>query len=259
MATPISRDTVVDTLVSRIREDVVSGRYQPGSYLPPERDLAAGYQVTRTSLKHATVRLVQAGLLETKHGVGTRVRDYERLGGPELLPMLITTAGPEWMEEIFEVRREIGTLIAARAATNAGPEHRERLRALHGEVGDAADAAAAQLADCEVHRVLAAAGGNRVFGLLVNALLNAYMEVAELLRAPFADPRRAAERLTPLVEAVCAGEPSEAHAAAERYLQETEQIMLDALGDGLDAPGEGDARRERDQGTRDRRRGGRSR
>src|SRR5690606_40116090 len=78
---PIPRDTVVDSLVDRLRDDVLSGRYPPGSYLPPERELAAGYEVTRTSLKHAIVRLAQAGLLETRHGVGTRVRDYERLGG----------------------------------------------------------------------------------------------------------------------------------------------------------------------------------
>lgn len=229
MATPINRDTIVDALVNRLRADIVSGRYPPGSYLPPERELAAGYEVTRTSLKHAIVRLAQAGLVETKHGVGTRVRDYERLGGPELLPMLIATAGPEWLGEIFEVRREIGVLVAARAAVHAAPEHRERLRDLLAEVAGAPDAAAAQLADSEVHRVLAAAAGNRVYGLLVNALLNAYMEVREALRAPFTDPRGAAERLAPVVEAVHAGEPDRARAAADAYLAETERLMLDGL------------------------------
>jgi GntR family transcriptional repressor for pyruvate dehydrogenase complex len=229
VATPITRDTIVDALVNRLRADILSGRYPPGSYLPPERELAAGYEVTRTSLKHAIVRLAQAGLVETKHGVGTRVRDYERLGGPELLPMLIAKAGPEWVEEIFEVRREIGVLVAARAAVHAAPEHRERLRGLVAEVAGAGDAAAAQLADCEVHRVLAAAAGNRVYGLLVNALLNAYMEVRELLQAPFADPRLAAERLAPVVEAVRAGEPDRAGAAAEAYLAETERLMLEGL------------------------------
>src|SRR5262245_17239611 len=103
MTSAISRDTIVDALVNRLRDDVLSGRYQPGSYLPPERELADAYQVTRTSLKHAIVRLGQAGLLETRHGVGTRVRDYEQLGGPELLPMLVTAAGPEWADEIFEI------------------------------------------------------------------------------------------------------------------------------------------------------------
>lgn len=241
MATPISRGSIVDALVSRIRDDVVSGRYPPGSYLPSERDLAAAYQVTRTSLKHAIVRLVQAGLLETKHGVGTRVRDYERLGGPELLPMLIRTAGPGWIGEIFEVRREIGMLVAGRAAANADPEHRTRLRALHTAVAEAADAAAAQHADCEVHRVLAAASGNRVYGLLVNGVLNAYMEVAEALREPFTDPARAADRLAPLIEAVCAGDVEAARGAAEAYLRETGALMLGGIASAPTAEGDTEA------------------
>src|SRR4051812_14195922 len=116
MTGAIPRDTIVDTLAGRLRAAILSGPYPPGASLPPERDLPQGYAVTRTSPKHAIVRLVQAGLLETRHGVGTRVRDYERFGGPELLPMLVATAGPAWMAEIFEVRRGGGAPLAPPAA-----------------------------------------------------------------------------------------------------------------------------------------------
>lgn len=226
MTEPVTRDTVVDALVARLRAEVLGGTYPPGSYLPPERELAAGYGVTRTSLKHAFARLVQAGLLETKHGVGTRVRDYERLGGPDLLPMLVLTDAPGWLDEIFAVRREVGALIAAKAAEHGTAQQRSRLRELLAAVRSAADADAAQLAECEVHRLLAAATGNRVYRFLVNALLNAYLEVRDLLREPFSDPVAAAARLAPLVDAVCAGDPSAAHTAADAYLAETGRLML---------------------------------
>ncbi|XRQ02321.1 FadR/GntR family transcriptional regulator [Actinomadura welshii] len=223
---PIPRDTVVDSLVDRLRDDVLSGRYPPGSYLPAERELAAGYEVTRTSLKHAIVRLAQAGLLETRHGVGTRVRDYERLGGPELLPMLVSTAGPAWMREIFEVRREVGAQVAAKAAANADAAHRDRLRELAERLRDAAGGDAAQLTECEIHRVIAGATGNRVYGFLVNALLNAYLQVREGFTHAFADPAAAADRIAPLVDALCAGDPARARAAADAYFAETEAIMV---------------------------------
>ncbi|MFD0687150.1 FadR/GntR family transcriptional regulator [Actinomadura fibrosa] len=225
-ASPISRDTVVDSLVDRLRHDVLSGRYPPGSYLPPERQLAAAYEVTRTSLKHAIVRLAQAGLVETRHGVGTRVRDYERLGGPELLPMLASSVGAAWMAEIFQARREVGALVAAKAAANGTAEQRDRLRGLAAELRAADGADAAQLAECEMHRVIASATGNRVYGLLVNALLNAYLAVREGFRHAFADPEAAAARIAPLLDALCAGDAERARAAADAYYAETEAVML---------------------------------
>ncbi|WP_230688707.1 FadR/GntR family transcriptional regulator [Micromonospora sp. WMMD558] len=229
--TRIAHDSLVDALVNRIRDDVLARRYPAGSRLPPERDLAASYGVTRTSLKHALVRLAQAGLLETRHGVGTVVLDYRRHGGPDLLPMLLTHALGEgtdgrWLVEVFEVRQEVGALVAARAAAHRGADQADALRAQLAAVTAARDADAAQLAEAEVHRMLAAAAGNRVYELLVNSLLKAYLEVRSLFRAPFADPAVAGARLAPLVDAVCAGAPDAARTAAEEYLARTRELML---------------------------------
>ncbi|WP_205863338.1 GntR family transcriptional regulator [Planosporangium thailandense] len=223
---PISRQGVVDALVARLRADVLAERYPPGAYLPPERDLAARYGVTRTSLKHALVRLVETGLLETRHGVGTRVRDYKRDAGADLLPFLVAEAGPDWLAEIFQARREIGALVAAAAAEHATAAQREHLRTLVDDVRAAPTTDVAQQAECAVHRTLAAACRNRVYALLVNSLLRAYDEVRHLFAAPFADPVAAAARLAGLVAAVAAGDRRAAHAAAEAYYVETERLML---------------------------------
>ncbi|MEU4037304.1 FadR/GntR family transcriptional regulator [Streptomyces collinus] len=224
----LPRETIVDVLESRLREDILAGRHPAGSYLPPERTLADGYGVTRTTLKHAFGRLTQAGLLETRHGVGTRVRDYLRLGGADLLPMLVRHS-PDWIGEVFEVRRHIGTLIAARAAARATERQRAGLRALLAAVGDATDPDAVQLADVEVHRALARATGNRVYVLLTNTLFNAYLPVRAVLRAPFTDARVARGRLEPVVDAVVTGDEAGARHAAEHYLTVTERIMLESL------------------------------
>jgi DNA-binding FadR family transcriptional regulator len=226
---PVVRDSVVDEVVERILADVLDGTYPPGSFLPAERELALGYRVTRTSLKHALVRLAQLGMVETRHGVGTQVRDYERFGGPELLPLLVQSpSSAAWMDEIFEARREIGSLVAARAALNATAQERTQLQALHAQVGAATAGDGVQLAELEVHRLLAAASGNRVYVLLANALLNAYLPVRAFLRAPFEDPAAARDRLHGLVDAVCAGAEARARAAADAYLSETERLMLGA-------------------------------
>ncbi|GES27597.1 GntR family transcriptional regulator [Streptomyces angustmyceticus] len=224
----LPRETVVDVLENRLREEILTGRYPAGDYLPTERRLAERYGVNRTTLKHAYGRLLQAGLLETRHGVGTKVRDYLRLGGADLLPMLVRHS-PDWTGEIFEVRRSVGALIAERAAARAGRKHHEELRALLAAVRAAEGGDAVQLADIEVHRALARATGNRVYVLLTNTLFHAYLPVRSALVRPFTDPEAAHDRLAPVVEAVVAGERDAARAAAESYLTATERIMLEEL------------------------------
>lgn len=224
----LPRETIVDALEKRLREDILAERHPAGSYLPPERELADGFGVTRTSLKHAFGRLTHAGLLETRHGVGTRVRDFLRLGGADLLPMLVLHS-PDWIGEIFEVRRSVGMLIAERAATRATAVQVTKLRLLLAAVGDAAGGEPVQLADVEVHRALARATGNRVYVLLTNTLFNAYLPVRGALVGPFEDPRAARDRLAPVVEAVAAGDREAARTAAGDYLSATEAMMLDGL------------------------------
>ncbi|WP_431965983.1 FadR/GntR family transcriptional regulator [Actinacidiphila sp. bgisy160] len=224
---PLPRETIVDVLERRLQEDILGGTHPAGSLLPPEHRLAEGYGVTRTTVKHAFGRLTQAGLLETRHGVGTRVRDYLRLGGADLLPMLVRH-NPEWLADIFEVRAGVGALIAERAAGGT-PRQRDRLRTLLDAVAAAADPDAVQLADAEVHRALARATGNRVYVLLTNTLFAAYLPLRSRLVAPFRDPAEAAARLEPLVTAVSHGDASAARTAARAYLAETQRIMLGAL------------------------------
>jgi GntR family transcriptional repressor for pyruvate dehydrogenase complex len=224
----LPRETIVDVLEARLREDILAGRHPAGSYLPPERQLADGYGVTRTTLKHAFGRLVQAGLLETRHGVGTKVRDYARLGGADLLPMLVRHDA-KWVREIFEVRRSVGALIAERAAARATRTQQAELGSLLEAVREADGADAVQLADVEVHRALARATGNRVYVLLTNTLFNAYLPVRAALRGPFTDPEAAHRRLAPVVEAVTSGDSRRARAAADAYLSDTERIMLEGL------------------------------
>ncbi|MFF8513306.1 FadR/GntR family transcriptional regulator [Streptomyces sp. NPDC015492] len=224
----LPRESIVDVLEAQLRKDILAGRHAIGSLLPPERQLAQGYGVNRTTLKHAFSRLVQAGLLETHHGIGTRVRDFARMGGADLLPMLVRH-NPDWIGEIFEVRRSVGALIAERAAAKASDMQRSELVRLLEAVGTADAGDGVQLADIEVHRALARATGNRVYVLLTNTLLNAYFPVRAALVSPFTDPVVARDRLKPVIDAVAAGDRDAAKGTAEAYLRSTERVMVEGL------------------------------
>ncbi|MFK4123077.1 FadR/GntR family transcriptional regulator [Streptomyces longwoodensis] len=223
-AEAIVRQSVVDVLEERLRTSILDGALQPGSLLPPERELAASYGVTRTTLKHALSRLEQAGLLRTRHGVGTRVLDFLKSGGADLLPLLVGQDGG-WLADVFEARRAIGTLIARKAAAECGTAQAVRLRAAVDAVAGAPDAAGAQLAELEVHRELARTTGNRVYVLLTNTLLNAYLPVRHLMTTSFADPATVADRVLRVVEPVADGKADEAGRAAEDYFRLTAEEM----------------------------------
>src|SRR5260370_39776772 len=56
-----------------LEERIRSGAFPPGSYLPPERDLAVQMRVSRTSVREALLALVVKGL------VAIRVGDSEQV------------------------------------------------------------------------------------------------------------------------------------------------------------------------------------
>lgn len=58
-----------------IEGQTVDGNLKVGERLPPERDPADRLAVSRTVLREAVRIMVTKGLLETRHGVGTTVRE----------------------------------------------------------------------------------------------------------------------------------------------------------------------------------------
>jgi GntR family transcriptional regulator len=57
-----------------LREAIESGQLAPDDALPPERDLAADFGVSRITVRKAVDGLVQEGLLVRRQGSGTFVR-----------------------------------------------------------------------------------------------------------------------------------------------------------------------------------------
>ena len=229
MPSPVVRETVVDHLVKRISEDIVTGRYPPGSLLPPEREFASEYEVTRTSLKHTLVRLEQAGLIETRHGVGSRVRDFETTAGLAILPLLVQAGQEGWVTEVADARRLVGALIAREAATHRSKEDLAELRRLAAALRASEPGTAAQHAEADVHRVLTRASGNRIFVLLVNSLLDTYLSVGHVLLAPFAEPEQLASGLEKVVDAIERQDLAAAEKAYDRYLARTGEAMFGVL------------------------------
>jgi GntR family transcriptional regulator len=62
-------------LAELLEEEIVSGRWVPGTRVPSENDLCARYGLSRTTIRQALARLEQEGLVSREKGRGTFVSD----------------------------------------------------------------------------------------------------------------------------------------------------------------------------------------
>jgi GntR family negative regulator for fad regulon and positive regulator of fabA len=157
---------------------ILEGTYPPGSFLPGERDLAARLGVTRPTLREALQRLERDGWLAIHQGKPTRVNDFWREGGLNLLSTLVRYSqqlSPDFVPNLLEVR-----LALAPAYTHAAVKHAAARVAsyLVDSVGleDTAEAFAAY--DWTLHHTLTLASGNPVYTLILNGFSGFYEEMA---------------------------------------------------------------------------------
>src|SRR5512143_1853107 len=106
------RESAHQACEQALRRAILSGEIGAGERLPPERELAAQFGVSRLTLRAALATLDAAGLISVRHGSGYIVRDFVRDGGPDLLPGLADLAAergelPPIAADLLRVRRHL--------------------------------------------------------------------------------------------------------------------------------------------------------
>src|SRR5262244_2987720 len=118
---PIKSTRIYEEIVRQIKSMITEGRLKSGDQLPPERDLAEKFLVSRTSVREALRALESRGLIEIRAGEGAFIRDIsvETLIEPLALVIL---PHREAVGELFEARRLLEPAISALAARRATRE-----------------------------------------------------------------------------------------------------------------------------------------
>jgi GntR family transcriptional repressor for pyruvate dehydrogenase complex len=208
MLRPVGRPRVAHEIVTQLRELILSGTFAVGDKLPPERELAERLGVNRGSLREAIKSLELIGLVRTRQGDGTRVTDFMRTAGIELVSHLLIRTGeaPDLalLGEVLEFRVTFGRECARLAAGRATPEGIERLREVvtRNEASDL-DAAGLLRGDFDFYVELAVLAKNRVLLLLLNSIRGAVETYAPFFagfNAPAEDIRRHERELLAAIE-----------------------------------------------------------
>jgi GntR family transcriptional repressor for pyruvate dehydrogenase complex len=174
--TPIKPKKVSTQIADQIRTSVLSGEFNPGEKLPPERELAEMFGVSRPSVREALNILSASGLVETHQGGGTVVRSLVENASGTPLSELIRIDGDRALD-VVEVRKGMESWTAWYAASRALPEDIRRLKAVvDGMEKNLEGFQPSEDFDAHFHMLVARATHNVVWSHMMQSLFDAMQE-----------------------------------------------------------------------------------
>jgi DNA-binding FadR family transcriptional regulator len=198
--------------------DIVAGRYPEGSSLPRDAELTTMFDVSRTVLRESVKTLSAKGLLNSKAGVGTRVRERSawNMFDPDVLGWHLEAGiDKRFLRDLADIRLAVEPRAAALAAERRPDESiailREsvaRMRSFGSDTLEFADA------DLRLHLDVATVSGNP-FMRSIGAVIEAALRASFRLSAPTEEKEREVTLAThqQIVDAIAARDSLAAAAA----------------------------------------------
>jgi len=174
---PIKPKKVSSQIADQIRESILAGDFSPGDKLPPERELAEMFGVSRPSVREALNILSSSGLVMSYQGGGTVVLSLVEAGhGGGALSELIRSQ-QERALEVIEVRKCMESWTAYFAAQRALPEDLGRMEEiLVGMERNLEGRLPSEDLDANLHIVIARSTHNIVWLHLMQSIFDAMKE-----------------------------------------------------------------------------------
>ena len=154
-----------DRLSTDMAQQIVDGQLQIGTLLASETQLSSSYGISRPHVRQALQRLAAAGLISTRHGLGSYVNTKEQwnLFDPMLLEVFVQSGNLMAIaSELVELRKivevECSRLAAQRITASEMQELKKWLERMDATLDDAAAIAEADLC---FHAVIISASHNR--------------------------------------------------------------------------------------------------
>jgi GntR family transcriptional repressor for pyruvate dehydrogenase complex len=228
---PVKSTRIYEEIVRQVHELIAQGKLKSGDQLPPERELAEKFRVSRTSVREALRALGSRGLIEIRAGEGTFVRDVsvETLIEPLALVIL---PHREAVGELFEARRLLEPSIAALAARRATPEEIAEMERILGEqAGEVAAGRTGMGQDSAFHDAIAQSAHNRAITRIIHALMDLLAQSREESLHTPGRPTRSHEDHRRILDAIVRRDEVEAHRAMLDHLIAVERLVTDVHSD----------------------------
>jgi GntR family transcriptional repressor for pyruvate dehydrogenase complex len=225
MPTQLSKSTLVDDVADEIRQMILTGKVQPGEFLPTRKELAAEFGVGLSTVQEAMQALSAVGMLASRAGKGTWVREdaLDVLIHPDVVR---TRLGELNARSVYEARGVIEIALTEMAARRATREDIERIwQAMARMEACVDDTEAFVNADLDFHLAVARASKNELLEQFYHLSRKLVVEVIqEMVSLPHVK-RDSIPYQRAIAEAVEKKDPTLARQAAEEHMDYVDDLL----------------------------------
>lgn len=233
MLMPVKKTRVSDEVVVQITNLILSGEYEVGEKLPPERELAGELSITRTSLREALRQLERMGLVSVRQGDGIYVQDHTLSTGLEFVQFLISEGielDKKFILSLDEVRRIFATAMVELAAQRIDEESLGRLQeVVEGFPREAVPEFLSGEWDFRFFHEIARASKNKVFVYMLNSIRPFFTILRRLYTPLDESPAEVANLNAKVVEALKAKDAKRAVSLVEERMRRDEEMLTSLL------------------------------
>jgi GntR family transcriptional repressor for pyruvate dehydrogenase complex len=223
---PIRSTRIYEEIVRQVKAMIAEGRLKSGDQLPPERDLAEKFVVSRTSVREALRALESLGLVEIRPGEGTFIREVSIEALVEPLALMMASQRKA-IAELFEARRLLEPAIAGLAAHRATPEEfQEMERILEEQAREIAAGRTGLIQDGQFHAAIAAAAHNEAISRLVHGMMDLLTQSREESLNTPGRPARSHQDHRRVLDAIRRRDEAGAQEAMRDHLVAVEGLVL---------------------------------
>ncbi|WP_342514049.1 FadR/GntR family transcriptional regulator [Sporosarcina sp. FSL K6-1522] len=228
------RKRTYEVIVEKIEAFFLNGELKPGDKLPPERELASQFNVSRTSVREALKTLEMNGIIEIRQGGGSFIKTSEVQVLSDELSTTVVQAEGNLVYEMLELRRALEVEAASLAAQRATSEDLEKIRqALEQLAVSSKEVEAGIQADLHFHLQIVQATHNT---LLINLVQTLTEHMEDTIRATrghrFMDPSRYEDTFNEhkdIYVAIASGNVSEAKRLMEEHISRIRKELSEAF------------------------------
>jgi DNA-binding FadR family transcriptional regulator len=220
-----------EQVASLVLHQVAGGQAAPGTFLPPEAELAELYGVSRSAVREALQLLASVGVVSVLHGKGTVVRpesDWDVLSSIVMKALEAVGRGEQLRRDLFDVRRILECAAAEMAAKTATDAQRKAIAAkaavLVAEAADSETPLSQFLeTDRDFHDLLAQIGGNLALRQIIRQV-HVYVSASwTSVLLGQSERQEVAQQHKKISDSIVAGEAGRARAAMAAHIDYAER------------------------------------